>query len=146
MAERNIDGEDYRFDKLNPFAGIRLAGRVMKFFGPAWGYIDGLFDQDEEERDKQALIVFGMIIQDLDVMEMVDFLKELCGYCQIKMNGKYEPVVPEHHMRSEMEVFKVALFVLEVQCRDFFAAAASSPLGAAINSRMASTRGTPPTS
>lgn len=149
MAERVISGDTYKFEKLNALEGIRMAGRVMKFFGPAWPYIDRLFDADEAERDKHALIAFGAIIQDLDVEEFVSTLRTLCGLSRImsKTTGDYEPIEPEFHLRSEMDVFKVALFVLEVQCKDFFGAAWGSKLGQTVAQSRPSVFGeSPPTS
>jgi tail assembly chaperone len=132
MAERKIGTDTYRFEKLNAFEGLRLAGRVVKFLGPAWGYIDRMFNGDESARDAGAILAIAATVKDLDVDQLIGFLKELTGYCQIKLNGAYEPVVPEVHMRTEIEILQVSMFVLEIQFKDFFGAAKGSRLGVAI--------------
>jgi hypothetical protein len=131
MAERKIGSDTYRFEKLNAFEGLRLAGRVIKFLGPAWGYIDRMFNGDEAARDAGALLAIAATVKDLDVDQLVAFLEELTRYCQIKLNGAYEPLLPSH-LQTEVEILQVAMFVLEVQFKDFFAAAAQSKLGAAM--------------
>jgi hypothetical protein len=132
MAERKIGSDTYRFEKLNAFEGLRLAGRVVKFLGPAWGYIDRTFDADESARDAGALLAIAAMVKDLDVDQLIGFLEELTGYCQIRLNGAYEPLIPKHHLRSEVGILQVAMFVLEVQFKDFFGAAAQTKLGAAV--------------
>lgn len=133
MAERVIHGETYKFEKLrNPFDGAKLLGRVVQFFGPAGGYLDRIFDQKEGTRDVAILAAMGAVIKGMDIDEVVSFLRELCSLVQIKMNGAYEPLVPDHHLRSEMEMFEVVFFVLEVQFKDFFVAAKASRVGAAV--------------
>jgi hypothetical protein len=131
MAERKIGSDTYRFEKRNAFEGLRLAGRVIKFLGPAWGYIDRMFDDKEGARDAGALLAIAATVKDLDVDQLVAFLEELTRCCQIKLNGAYEPLLPSH-LRSEVEILQVAMFVLEVQFKDFFGAATGSRLGAAI--------------
>jgi hypothetical protein len=91
-----------------------------------------MFDNKEGVRDAGALLAIAATVKDLDIDQLIEFLKELTGYCQIRLNGAYEPVVPVHHLQSEVEILQVALFVLEVQFKDFFGAAKGSKLGAAI--------------
>lgn len=133
MAERKIGAETYKFDKLPALPeGIALIARVAKFLGPAWGYLDTLFDADESRRDNAALSIIAAVSQSMDVNELVDLLTHLCELCQIKLNGAYEPVVAKMHLRGELDVFRVAVFVLEVQCRDFFGEGRGSQFAATV--------------
>lgn len=142
-AERTIGNATFKAAKLPPRDAQRLLLRMGKIVGPGLTrLVTALKKEDEAERDAVAVEVIAEMIAKADVDEADDLLVYLCTKAMIKEdNLPYVDVVFDHHFQNDlMQAWQVAYFVLEVNFRDFFGAAAKSGLAKGV---LSSTRTKP---
>lgn len=130
-AERKIGTATFKAAKLPPRDAQRLLLRIGKIVGPGLTrLVAALKGEDEGERDTAAVEVIAEMIAKADIDEADSLLVYLCSKAMIKEEGlPYVDVVFDHHFQDDlMQAWQVAYFVLEVNFRDFFGAAAKSGL------------------
>ena len=136
MAEKKIGNLDFRCERFGARQQQRLLLRLGKLFGSAIADLQRAVvkEGDEAERDAAALEVLGRLFSQGDIDEADALVVELSEAAQVREpNGTWEPIVFDHHFQGELLTgWQVAYFVIEVNFRGFFDAAARSGLGAAI--------------
>lgn len=124
MAEKTISGQTYRTDKLPATEAVRLLARISKLLGPALGELEGAIRAgDDTSRSTAGLRALSSMLEHADVDEVVNMVTDVVGCVSVKVNGRYEPCVLDHHFDGDLvSAFKVVGWVLEVNYRDFFGA------------------------
>lgn len=143
MAEKKIGKETFRVDKMGARDAQRLLLRIGKMLGPGIeAFASAVTSTDRETGALQAI---GGMLTRADPAEADALLVDLCQSASINVEGmpkgQYDPVIFDHHMDADlMQAWQLAAFVLEVNFRDFFSAAAATGLGKAVVKSAASPR------
>ena len=130
MAEKKIGSRKYRVDKLPATEANKLLIRLIKFLGPSFEAIAELLAgggiqgaaaalKGSDNDLSGAARSLGMFAANLDPDETHEMLKDICEVAQAAGPNGYEEIVFEMHMTDLMEAYQLAIYVLQVQFRDF---------------------------
>lgn len=129
MAERKINNDTFKVEKLAATASLSLLVRLTKILGPGLAALNNVFDADEGKRDAAALAALASVVEKTDPVEFQRLVIEVTETAQIRLNNSYEPVIFDHHFTGDLlTAFKVFVFALEVNFKSFFGEALASPL------------------
>lgn len=142
MAEKKIGKDTFRVSKMGAREAQRLLIRIGKMLGPGLeAFTQAIATVD---RERSAMHAISGILSKADPEEVDALLVDLCQQASINVHGaaagQYDQVVFDHHLDHDLLMaWQVAGFVLEVNFRDFFAAAAETGLGKAVTRSAVST-------
>lgn len=145
MAEKKIGQDTYRVQKVGAREQQRMLLRLGRLLGPAiTAFTDAI--ASEGDRERGALSAVGGMLTNANPDEAEQLLVDICQMAQVNTAGmpagQYEPIIFDHHMDGLplQTCWEVAGFVLEVNFRDFFDAAVSTPVGKAVRTAAVSAR------
>ncbi|MCB1421731.1 MAG: hypothetical protein KDJ69_04550 [Nitratireductor sp.] len=144
MAEKKIGENKYRVDQLPATEAHKLMLRLVKMAGPLFpglaemaaggqlaGAVKAIRTKGAEQKegdnvsDDEMLSLFKAFqgfVEQLDVDVAHNLLVELCEKAEIAEQSGWVEVTFDHHIKSILDAYKLAFFVIQVQFRDFFPA------------------------
>jgi len=118
MDERNIDGTLYSVSQLPASRGLEMFGRLSGLVGPA--ALEALAKGASLDKDLQTLAPAAvMLFARLQPGDLSGIAKELLGPAAAD-SKPLAPVFETHFQGRIVHLFKVLLFAVEVNYRDFF--------------------------
>lgn len=131
MAEKTINGRDFRVDQLLATHSLLLQAKIMQVLGTAVDQLPAVFagagDQaSPEQKEKSniaAIKAFADIFQKSEPERIVSLVKEIIGVAYIKRpSGNYDKIEFDNDFSgSDMKsMIPVAVFVLRETFGDFF--------------------------
>jgi hypothetical protein len=128
VAERKIDGSEYRVDALTAVNAIELYADILRFLGPAANRLPAIILSIQAESEGQgmmadvaALAAVSDILSRASSQEVSGLLSRIVSIAQIKRPGGYDACDIDGDFTGNLgKIVPVVKFVLEVQFSDFF--------------------------
>ena len=135
MAEKKIGGVTYRCEKVAANIGLPLLLRTMKVLGPATGALALISGKGPKDENASLSVMAEMVgrIDDEAALSLVQELVELCT-----VDGR--PAVYGVNPQDIGETLELALWVAEVQFRDFLGASGAAAPGKRLAERPGSVK------
>jgi hypothetical protein len=133
MAEKKINGVEYRVDPLLATRALVLQARLMRAAGPLASKLpsilasrrEGATAEEKAAADSEALVAITAIFEAISPEEFATLVKDIVEIAKIKRpSGSYDPVDLDGDFAGRLgDIILVAVFVLSEQFGDFFSGA-----------------------
>ena len=133
MAEKKINGVEYRVDPLLATRALVLQARLMRAAGPLASKLpsilasrrEGATVEEKAAADSEALVAITAIFDAISPEEFASLVKDIVEIAKIKRpSGAYDPVDLDGDFAGRLgDIIPVAVFVLSEQFGDFFSGA-----------------------
>ncbi|MGZ2501739.1 hypothetical protein EHI47_11725 [Rhizobium leguminosarum] len=129
MAEKKINGVEYRVQPLAAVDAIELYADILRFLGPAASRLPAIImaisssDEGQEMMaDVAALAAISDILSRVPSAQVSDLVKRIVSIARIKRpSGQYDPADLDGDFTGNLpNLMPVIKFILEEQFRDFF--------------------------
>ena len=133
MAEKKINGVEYKVDPLLATKALILQARLMRAAGPLASKLpsilasrrEGATVEEKAAADSEALVAITAIFDAISPEEFASLVKDIVQIAMIKRpSGVYDPVDLDGDFVGKLgDIIPVAVFVLSEQFGDFFSGA-----------------------
>lgn len=133
MAEKKINGVEYRVDPLLATKALVLQARLMRAAGPLASKLpsilasrrDGASVEDKAKADADAITAITDIFTAISPEEFALLVRDIIEIAKIRRpSGAYDPVDMDGDFVGRLgDIIPVAVFVLSEQFGDFFSGA-----------------------
>ncbi len=133
MAEKKINGVEYKVDPLLATRALVLQARLLRAAGPLAAKLPGILASRREgasieERaaaDTEALVAITGIFEAIHPEELASLVKDIVEIAKVKRpSGSYDQVDLDGDFSGKLgDIIPVAVFVLKEQFGDFFSGA-----------------------
>jgi hypothetical protein len=129
MAEKKLDGVEYRVQPIPAIEAIELYADILRLLGPAANRLPSIIlalsagdDGQEMMADVAALAAVSDILSRVPSDQVSGLVSRIVGIAQIKRpSGQYDPVDLSGDFTGKVSALvPLVKFVLEEQFRDFF--------------------------
>ena len=128
MAERKIDGVEYRVDPLTAVEAIELYSDLLRFLGPAANRLPAIIVSLQAESEGQqmmadvaAFAAVSDILSRVESSEVSGLVARIISLAMIKRPSGYSKADLDGDFTGNLgKIVPVIKFVLEVQFSDFF--------------------------
>lgn len=128
MAERKIDGAEYRVDPLTAIEAIELYSDILRFLGPAANRLPAIILSLQAESEGQSMMAdvaafaaIGDILSRVESSEVSGLVSRIVSTAQIKRPSGYSQCNLDGDFTGNLsKLVPVIKFALEAQFSDFF--------------------------
>lgn len=133
MADKKINGTEYKVDPLIATKALILQARLMRAAGPLASKLpailasrrEGASVEEKAAADAEALVAITAIFSAISPEEYASLVGDIVGIAMIKRpSGSYDPVDIDGDFVGRLgDIIPVVVFVLTEQFGDFFSGA-----------------------